>query len=445
MGIGEYFTDQIENLVVVNKEADMNNFQKYFDKEKKNLESFVEVRDELLHNKALKWEDYYWATKYLFENDQEGQSDSIIIDYLENAVAGGLNIYSNKELFLDASKILARMYFKYKAYRKAENSLMLLRDLALDNLPDWVFLYSATTNYKNDIVYAATEPQYFFTYLEQVNIENEGTRHQYISIIKDYLNNITQYILKNSKSIKNNISIGYLAQRINPVMDEVAEEWNNLLISVQNINHSQEDEKLIAPDNFYSLSPLVKAQAYRINTLEEKLNALEDQIVFLINKESAYSNDAKLPVAPGDFILPSEQMAVSNNNYMITGRKPKFLVFGAAQIPVDHMRGIAKAVGLDKDQLEFMVDYDQNKRFNFDSLRYNSPYGGILIGPNAHKMVSIDEYSSIIQKLTNEDGFPPVEEIRTNAGELKITKTSFRDALKRIITHIDSISIDMKS
>lgn len=423
----------------------MNNFKIYFDQHKNDLESFASVRNELIQNKSLKWEDYYWATKYLYEYDQEGKSDSIIIDYLENAFVSGLNIYSNRELFLDASRILARMYFKYKAYRKAENCLILLRDLAIEDLPEWVFFYSATTSYKIDMAYSMCEPKHFFSYLQKVDIENEKSRHQYISIIKDYLNNAAKYVVKNSKTINIDIDFERIIESIRPYMDEVAEEWNNLLVSAQSANSLGNTEKINVPNAFSLLSLLLQTQALKISSLEDKIDMLQQQITYSTNKEALnQSNEEELTDIESSIANPEIPQGLTKD-YVVTGRKPRYLVFGVSQISVDHMRGIAKTIGLDKDQIEFMLDYDQNKRFNFDNLRYNSPYGGILIGPNAHKMVSIDEYSSIIQKLTNEDGFPPVEEIRTTSGELKITKASFKDALKRIITHVDSIAFNIKS
>lgn len=100
------------------------------------------------------------------------------------------------------------------------------------------------------------------------------------------------------------------------------------------------------------------------------------------------------------------------------------------------MWGIAATFGLAKDQVALHLDYDENKRFDLDALKYNSPYQGILVGPIAHKVTDLGDHASVIQKLRAEEGFPPVEEIRTHSGELKITKTSFREALLRIMNTI---------
>ena len=63
------------------------------------------IKDALINSSNLRWDDYYWAAKFLFQNDEEGRTDNLIIESLENALVSGLNVYSNKEHFLDASRM----------------------------------------------------------------------------------------------------------------------------------------------------------------------------------------------------------------------------------------------------------------------------------------------------------------------------------------------------
>lgn len=48
-------------------------------------------------------------------------------------------------------------------------------------------------------------------------------------------------------------------------------------------------------------------------------------------------------------------------------------------------------------------------------------------------MTGLGDHTSCIQRFRTEEGFPPFVEIRTAAGELKITKTAFREALNQLL------------
>ena len=104
------------------------------------------------------------------------------------------------------------------------------------------------------------------------------------------------------------------------------------------------------------------------------------------------------------------------------------------------MVGIAKDFELGRNNLEIKNDYDKLKGFNIEDIRYISPYSGILIGPVHHKVEGLGNYSSIVQKLQKEEGFPPTIELRTESGELKITKTTFKAGLRNMLTIINANS-----
>lgn len=114
----------------------------------------------------------------------------------------------------------------------------------------------------------------------------------------------------------------------------------------------------------------------------------------------------------------------------------RILVLGPAGIDQNILYGIAKSLSLREDQLEFHLDYEKNKRFDIESLRFSTHYSGLLVGPIAHKTVGVGDYDCLIKKLRQEEGFPVFEELRTKKGELKITKTSFRESLKKILERI---------
>ena len=61
------------------------------------------------------------------------------------------------------------------------------------------------------------------------------------------------------------------------------------------------------------------------------------------------------------------------------------------------MIGILKSLGIEESRVEFVLDYEGAKRYNFDRLR-NSEYRVILAGPMPHSIKGKGDYSSMIEK-----------------------------------------------
>lgn len=55
------------------------------------------------------------------------------------------------------------------------------------------------------------------------------------------------------------------------------------------------------------------------------------------------------------------------------------------------------------------------------------------------KAKDIDGYSSFIEQIKTEGGYPHVEEARDKAGTLKISNASIGDAMMRMAVHLQSI------
>lgn len=93
--------------------------------------------------------------------------------------------------------------------------------------------------------------------------------------------------------------------------------------------------------------------------------------------------------------------------------------------------GIAKDLGIPKDRFEF-VSFEESKKYKYNKLQYAPHYRVVLYGPTPHSTAGKVEYSSSIVRMEKEEGFPKVIRMG-NGNELKITKTGFKDTLKRLI------------
>lgn len=112
-------------------------------------------------------------------------------------------------------------------------------------------------------------------------------------------------------------------------------------------------------------------------------------------------------------------------------RNPKVLVCGDLGIKEKDLRGIIKHLGLDPDQFEF-VPYEKVTNYNFGKLINSSGYSDILLGPVPHKAKDCQGYSSIISRIeSNPEQYPKMMRITEKSGDLKISKTSFIEYLKK--------------
>lgn len=123
-------------------------------------------------------------------------------------------------------------------------------------------------------------------------------------------------------------------------------------------------------------------------------------------------------------------------------RRQKILIIGGSETKENHLRGKLKSMGFDfsKDQLEFELEYDNVKDYASRIRPWSGKYAGIIVGPCPHKAKDIDGYSSFIEQIKTEEGYPHVEEARDKAGNLKISNASIGDAMMRMAVHLQSIA-----
>ena len=110
----------------------------------------------------------------------------------------------------------------------------------------------------------------------------------------------------------------------------------------------------------------------------------------------------------------------------------KIIVLGTSQVPADRLRKTASACGFDPNRFEFHTDYERLKHFDFGKIRGNMGYAAIFAGPMPHKTPGVAEASSFIARVeNNQDDYPKLFKLG-KPGELKITKNSFKDGIKRL-------------
>lgn len=159
----------------------------------------------------------------------------------------------------------------------------------------------------------------------------------------------------------------------------------------------------------------------------EELSLLEANIVErIVNNIRTYNRTGELEnylirIECDDLITPYNTQFGSN---------AKIIVIGASMISQDEMCGIAKKMGIHPSHLELHLDYEKNKRFNFDVLRNNVNYSDVIFGPISHKCINIKDNSSAISLITSNPEEYPKLLTATDSHGLKLTKQSFKKCLE---------------
>jgi len=402
------------------------------------------------------WEEAYWFAKCLYA--QEDYSlDRKVLDAFDVAFYKGLNIESDRDKFLEATQITAKLHFVYKDYVQTSNQLlMLLTDM--DEVPVWINFYFAITQVYTNLSLTAEDPDfYLFQYLDVA--ENDDERIQRNAIFIDFLNILIEK--KDSEDLE--------TVALNVIFDKACDYGLNTERTLQYFKDAygiEKDIPIILPADVLSEKKTVDEEAQktiieqniRIAELEQKVNELEktiserlDQILAGLKQEElnavedVIKNDEVIQAAEASQDSAEAQIETLESQlptnpidatYLFRPGQ-KILVYGGQQSRQDKLVLHAKKrFGLGEKYFEFVLDYDKIKSHASRIHPYSDKYAGILIGESPHMTSGTEDYSSFVVRLETEEGFPFTVRATDEAGKLKMTKTSFGTALWKLINHL---------
>ena len=117
------------------------------------------------------------------------------------------------------------------------------------------------------------------------------------------------------------------------------------------------------------------------------------------------------------------------------------LIIGASPLATEAIYAVAAKCGFPKCMVELHNDYKDNKRYDFSKLRNSRRFGAVIVGPNAHKVTGLGDFSSVLAKLQGETGYPQSYVAHTESGELKISRRALEKALSEARHQLDAIVI----
>ncbi len=159
-----------------------------------------------------------------------------------------------------------------------------------------------------------------------------------------------------------------------------------------------------------------------LSEIEDSLKKVFDdellQIISMLNRKNQLEEFLKM-IGHQD-LIPGKQIFQAT-------KQGKIIVVGASDVKQNHLEGVVKEVGLDKNRFEFYLEYEDGIDRKVKSWQYNFNISAILVGPMPHSGEAKGDYGSVISALEQEDGYPPVFRLGNNG--LNISKSNFKEKL----------------
>ena len=141
--------------------------------------------------------------------------------------------------------------------------------------------------------------------------------------------------------------------------------------------------------------------------------------------EDDEENELTPEIPPVAQVESETQAEKTNELKYLDGKTIKFMGDIKSSL-VAYIKFLAKTYNFEAD---ITSDYEKIKNLDFRKFRYSDKYAAIIAGPMPHSVKGKGSYSSGLEMLKNEPGYPDVFECIPN-DKLKITKSSLWKALQ---------------
>lgn len=441
--------------------------------------SYPETAEGLLENlrSGHPWKSVFEVAREAEDGDRGADwGDASLISIYQECLVHGMTFQAAPEEFLEACKRLSRLLFRYGRAREANNYLLQLRDLSPDpsSIPAWAWAYSAKLAYLEDIDYCIRKPGEVLDYISRA-VSANSINSQAPAVLTDFINTAAKRLSEHANpeaanSLTNSIRkfldhsalpdpqpINHALRRLDQLVGqpEAAEAEDLETADTTQLLWQREVEQLRT--QLEQTDAESEALAAEKASLEEdnqelllELHLLRDQseqeatslskLASLIDRLDAQLEQLRTEWQNSQHAVPAHPQPATPLPSPATDAtlptRSRIIVVGESRAAEAHLLGICKAMGLEKDQVDFRLSYKAFDSLDIGSLQYNDSVAGILIGPVPHKVPGQDDP---VQALMRGEGYPPTIRVETSSGELKITKSSFKEALETLLTRIASL------
>ena len=179
------------------------------------------------------------------------------------------------------------------------------------------------------------------------------------------------------------------------------------------------------------IQDLVEIIRQQSTVIQEQTDALRNIRTFTDEeKEIQYHRDMK----------KEERQKGKVGHNLLHGRK-KIMVLGTTNLSPEVMKGIiTKEYGFEESDFVFENDYDKVVHSSGRVIE-SSRYQAIIFGCCPHSTTGKGKWSSLIERCKQSEDAAVVADARTESGNLKVTKGSFRKALNEICEGLSDVAL----
>lgn len=347
-------------------------------------------------------------------SDLEKLTDVSTIDRIyDELMAQGIDSFRTIEKSLQSkifSKICYRLiqqYVKWNDYVHSNNIMQLYKDTVFVSeqviKPSWFIRYEI-------IIYGRRTPLYFIDHphalFDRINTINSRANEAQTMKLTHAVVSLCNYYCSNFLSPKT------LNDDKNLFISHINEHFAKTYALIDKKAIQEEAKKAISDIVDYAKNPVafimpgVSADDIELwdeEDAEEESKTKQDNIQEIVDIENKPDNELK----------------------NLDGKTIKFMGDIKNSL-VSYIRWLSKTYGFTAD---IVSDYEKLTNTNLKTLRYSDKISAIIVGPMPHSIKGMNGYSSGLEMMRAEPGYPPIFECIVNE-KLKITKTSIIKALQ---------------
>ncbi len=333
-----------------------------------------------------------------------------------------LNLQNQNKAFYMAMYIC----LKYKDYNNSTNILNNYEICFKDKeYAQWYYYFKLLIKGKRMIYYYFDDTNRLFDNINKINKEN----YKHL----DYaLTDLFCYYVDCYNTNRKRVEFGKQIIRLIDEISKKANCYNDLSFFVDFAKKIKEKEQCIINGEQIIFALENDNGKYIELDDNDEINSNEEEKIPSNETQNDTENKNEVSI---DLSKDKDMLATLKNKYI-------YVVGGIRSKAKPNFIEYAKQIGFTPNHLVF-VDYDECTNFAWDrKVKDNDDIIGIIIGATPHKGKSIGKFGSIIEKISNEKGYPRVYPCFANSSTKKyqISFEGFKNNIVQIIIDYNSLN-----
>lgn len=329
---------------------------------------------------------------------------------------------SNKEtqprIFSKICHDIIQQYIVWNDYVHSNNIMQLFKDTILSSdkapKPSWFIRYEITIYGKRTPLFFIDKPQAFFSRIDTVFARGKEAQNKKIvgaalSLLQYYSKN---FLSQNTDEEEKKIFVEHLRCSFLKEYEKIDKSSFPVEI-VECIN--QINDYVKTPSLY--VEPGVKYSDLKLWDEDD------EELCDVVSEQTS----TQTPALTNENILPANTQEQNSEFAYLQGKTITFIGSIKNSLVV-YINWLSKKYGF---VANVIADYDKLTNLDLRKFRYSDKVSAIIAGPMPHSIKGTNGYSSGLEMLRSEPGYPPVFECIASE-KLKITRTSINKALQEV-------------